>query len=230
MTYPNRREADAVFCPLRPPGFTSVGEWYDDFAPTTDDGGAALAYIGTCARDTSMTTRLTSPSFARSMSAMTWEQILDDPSLRELPFKIEQDRFGRIVMSPLTYGHSRRQALIAARLDRLMPVWETAVECAVETAEGTRVPDVASISAARVRPLGQPPRLPIAPEICVEVLSESNTADEIAEKRLLLAARGCREFWTCSEQGEMAFLDAGTGVPLPRSVLCPDFPGRIGPG
>ena len=35
-------------------------------------------------------------------TAMTWEQICDDPHLRDLPYKIEQDRFGRIVMSPAT--------------------------------------------------------------------------------------------------------------------------------
>jgi predicted phosphoribosyltransferase len=32
-----RSEADDVVCPLRPPGFRSVGGWYDDFSPTGDD-------------------------------------------------------------------------------------------------------------------------------------------------------------------------------------------------
>lgn len=29
--------ADEVVCPLRPPSFTAVGAWYDDFAQTTDE-------------------------------------------------------------------------------------------------------------------------------------------------------------------------------------------------
>ena len=29
--------ADVVVCPLRPPSFGAVGEWYDDFRATTDD-------------------------------------------------------------------------------------------------------------------------------------------------------------------------------------------------
>lgn len=37
-----RREADEVVCPLQPDGFRSVGEWYDDFDPTSDAEVRAL--------------------------------------------------------------------------------------------------------------------------------------------------------------------------------------------
>jgi predicted phosphoribosyltransferase len=28
---------DEIICPLTPPGFSAVGEWYDDFSATTDE-------------------------------------------------------------------------------------------------------------------------------------------------------------------------------------------------
>ena len=31
---------------------------------------------------------------------MTWQEVLDDPRLQNLPYKIELDQWGRIVMSP----------------------------------------------------------------------------------------------------------------------------------
>jgi hypothetical protein len=50
--------------------------------------------------------------------------------------------------------------------------------------------------------------LPEAPEICVEVMFWRNSPTELSEKRSLLAALGCLEFWICSETGQMTFLNA----------------------
>ncbi|HEU0008201.1 MAG TPA: phosphoribosyltransferase [Verrucomicrobiae bacterium] len=36
------RQADEVICPLRPHNFEAVGQWYEDFAQTTDDEVSAL--------------------------------------------------------------------------------------------------------------------------------------------------------------------------------------------
>jgi len=158
---------------------------------------------------------------------MTWEQICDDPHLRDLPYKIEQDRHGRIVMSPTSVGHSRYQGRILQILGELLPEWEIIPECAVQTAEGVRVPDVAVLCPERKGNLQDLPSLPIGPDICVEVMSWTNSLEEMAEKRRLYAARGCREFWTCSKSGEMAFFDAGSGLALGRSGICSEFPTRI---
>src|SRR5438105_7769820 len=105
----------------------------------------------------------------------TWEQICEDPNLRDLPYKIEQDRWGRIVMSPAKSDHSEYQAAIAVVLGRLLPHWSILVECAVDTAEGTKVPDVAAMTRARRLPLRGAASLSVAPEICVEVVSDSNS-------------------------------------------------------
>ena len=44
-----------------------------------------------------------------------------------------------------------------------------------------------------------------APEICVEILSPSNTLAEMDEKKELYFARGCKEFWVCDSEGTMKF-------------------------
>ena len=74
---------------------------------------------------------------------MTWEQICDDSNLRDLPYKIEQDRFGRIVMSPAKADHGRYQIRIGRLLEESLPGWAVYCECGVETHEGVKVPDVA---------------------------------------------------------------------------------------
>ena len=64
-----------------------------------------------------------------------------------------------------------------------------------------------------------------APEICVEVISPSNTASEIEEKKQLYFEAGAKEVWLCDDDGTMRFFLPGSLVPA--SLLCPDFPVRI---
>jgi Uma2 family endonuclease len=158
---------------------------------------------------------------------LTWEEICGDPSLRNLPYKIEQDRWGRIVMSPTKSDHSEYQGEIAARLKSLLPSWSILVECAIATPEGTKVADVAAMTRARRLPHRGAASLPVAPEICVEVKSWSNTGDELEEKRRLYAEKGCLEFWLCAEDSQITFQRAATGEKLLRSEVCPDFPAKL---
>ena len=161
-------------------------------------------------------------------TAMTWEQICDDPHLRDLPYKIEQDRFGRIVMSPPhKVDHGRYQGRIVVMLAALLPDWEVLGDCGIDTPEGVKVPDIAAMPADRARRYSGLASFSEAPDICVEVLSWSNTPEEMDEKRRLYAAKGCREFWTCSEEGQMTFRDANAGQILTQSGLCPGFPVAI---
>lgn len=155
---------------------------------------------------------------------MTWEEICEHPSLRDLPFKIEQDRYGRVVMSPADSHHGRFQAELIVLFRRLLPEWTLFSEAGVATAEGVRVPDVSAMSPERAARYRRVASLKVAPEICVEIASPSNAGAELEEKRALLAQRGCVEFWVCSEEGEMAFWDAERGVELGGSRLCPQFP------
>ena len=56
----------------------------------------------------------------------------------------------------------------------------------------------------------------------MEILSASNTSEEMREKALLFFEKEAQEFWLCTEEGEMSFYDR-TGQ-LARSLLVPVFP------
>jgi len=155
---------------------------------------------------------------------MNWQQACQHKNLQNLPFKIELDEKGRILMSPVKVYHSAYQGKIAAILDRLIK-GNVLTECAVKTCKGTKVADVAWMSADRFRRVVNEAECSIAPEICVEVLSSSNTQDEIKSKKELYFEKGCKEVWVCSKKGNMTFYISKGKVN--KSFLVPDFPEKI---
>lgn len=162
------------------------------------------------------------------MKSAIWETLLADRSLRDLPYKIETNRFDKIIMSPASNWHSDYQYAIARQLERSMTGGRVSVEFAIETSDGVRVPDVIWISKARRAPYGRTITLPIAPEICVEILSPSNHREEMLEKMTLYYAKGAQEVWLCNEYGKMEFFSAlSAPASIPSSVLCPDFPQEL---
>ena len=161
---------------------------------------------------------------------MTWEEVVADPDLQHLRYKIETNEIGQIVMSPPpSFFHQQYEAIIAQSLNSHLPNGIAVQECPVQTPGGTKVADVAWISDGRRRQQQQQaPRraaLTIAPEICAEVVSPSNTAEELLGKRDLHFAAGAQEFWLCDEVGEMSFFNHEGS--LERSDLCPGFPPRV---
>ncbi|MGZ8939024.1 MAG: Uma2 family endonuclease [Limisphaerales bacterium] len=157
---------------------------------------------------------------------MTWAELCNDSRLQDLPFKIEIDRFGKIVMSPRRVIHGYFASEIAHQLKAQLPSGETLVECAVETADGTKVADVAWVSPETFAIIKPELSCSVAPEICVEVLSPSNQANEMEFKRQLYLRAGAQEYWVCDEEGKIRFFNV-TGE-IHQSVLCPEFQPRIG--
>ena len=154
---------------------------------------------------------------------MNWQQVCDDKNLADLPYKIELNRHGQIVMSPTRNKHGFYQSEIAFRLKKLLPKGFVLIECAVDTApEGTFVADVVWASAGRFAIIKEEFSCSVAPEICVEVLSWSNTAAEIEGKRTEYFRKGAFEFWLCDLDGNLTFFNHDGA--LSRSVLCPKFP------
>ena len=158
---------------------------------------------------------------------MTWEEICADPILADLPYKIESDRWGNVIMSPPAgANHCDYQGEILAALLRLKPGGRARAEYPLRTNQGVKAIDVAWVSKERH---GQRPEKSIvhllAPEICVEVFSASNSVPEIEEKTLLYFERGAQERWTCDEAGSMSFFDPSGSIK--RFRLCPKFPVRI---
>lgn len=153
---------------------------------------------------------------------MTWEEVIADPSLQDLPYKIELNEHGRIVMSPARFSHSAYQGAIMRRLNSLLPHGKTAPGCAVQTSKNVRAPDVGWFTPEHwAIALGEV-ACSSAPEICVEVASESNSDREFAEKRTLYFEAGAREVWFCDLMGNVSFFDPAG--PRERSALCPEFP------
>jgi Uma2 family endonuclease len=168
----------------------------------------------------------------RYIKSMNWLQLCHDRSLAGLPYKVELDKSGKIIMNPATKRRSKLQIKIQRLLVQLMDDGDPLPECAVETAEGTKVADVAWISDARWRSMNpDEASCSVAPEICVEILSPANTREEMLGtpnergKRDLYLQAGAKEFWICSESGHISFYDVSGQIE--KSKLCPGFPEKI---
>ena len=156
---------------------------------------------------------------------LTWEELCADPSLQDLPYRIELNGLNQIVMSPLHFRHGRHQSKIVGLLNHLLPAGEASVEAAVQTSDNTKVSDVIWAPHAFIQQYANVYALPVAPDICVEVLSPANRVVEIEQKRALYFEAGAQEVWLCGLKGEMEFyIPAGE---VKRSVLCPEFPAHI---
>lgn len=114
---------------------------------------------------------------------MRWQEVCEHPDLQNLPFKIELDEHGKILMSPVKVYHSVFQGEIAALLKSFRKDGKVLTECAVKTHKGTKVADVAWVSKTIFNTIKHEAECSVAPELCIEILSSSNTNDEIEEKK-----------------------------------------------
>ena len=160
-------------------------------------------------------------------TASLWHRALHDPQLQDLPYKIETNEYGQLVLSPRKPPHSYAQTRISDLLrDHLDRPGRRVVELAIETPEGIKVPDVAWMSEKRWAQIPEGAEAsPVMPELCIEVLSESNTADEMAAKRQLYFDGGAEEVWTCDADGQLRFYDASGE--RSSSDVAPSFPSSI---
>src|SRR5437870_2472177 len=112
-----------------------------------------------------------------------WEELLAEPELARFEGRIETDRYGRMItIAPPAPTHGGFQFEIGYLLRRLMRRGRVLTECPISTADGVKAADVAWASARCMAELGKRKCFLKAPEICVEVLSPSDTEAEIQEK------------------------------------------------
>jgi Uma2 family endonuclease len=156
---------------------------------------------------------------------MNWQEVCEHPSLKDLPFKIELDELGKIIMSPVKLYHSFYQGEIGFLLRSLLNDGKVLPECAIKTTQGTKVADVAWVSLARWAILKTETEASIAPEICVEIMSSSNSKKEMAEKSALYFEAGAKEVWLCNETGNLSFFNSDGQ--LEQSLLVANFPKLI---
>ena len=156
----------------------------------------------------------------------TWSEICADPSLEDLPYKIESNRWGQIVMSPAFFAHSDFQIQLVDLLKKWAPPGRVMVECPIQTSDGVRAADVAWMSRQMYRQHKKTDVMSVAPEVCVEVISKSNSREQMREKAALYFEAGAKEVWLCGSSGVMEFFVGSFDHPA-TSIVCPQFPLQV---
>jgi Uma2 family endonuclease len=139
--------------------------------------------------------------------SVRWAQVIADATLQDLPYKVELNAWGNIEMSPASNRHGMLQARIASELTRQLSRGQVITECSVLTQIGVRVPDVAWASSEFLDVHGETTPFPRAPELCVEIVSPSNSDAEIEAKTAAYLAAGAQEVWLVSEDGSIRLVD-----------------------
>jgi Uma2 family endonuclease len=130
---------------------------------------------------------------SREELAVRYRDICEDVRFSNLPGKIELDLWGRMVMSPASTYHGMVQGRLCQRLAVLGG--ETFAEAPIVTALGLFVADVAWGSAQFISAHGGETPLMWAPQLCIEVVSPSNSVKELQEKLTAYLAAGAEEVW-----------------------------------
>ncbi len=139
---------------------------------------------------------------------MEWSEVLGNPALQNLPFKIELDKFGKLLMSPATNKHGMMQMDIGIALKSKCPQGRVISECSIQTPEGVKVADVVWASDAFIAEWGTVTPFPRAPELCVEIVSPPNSREEMRIKTELYLGAGAQEVWIVYLDSHMDIFNA----------------------
>jgi Uma2 family endonuclease len=176
----------------------------------------------------SLTIKLPSQRAQTDFNLRRWAELVKDPELAKIEGRVEMDRYGHVIMSPAPAArHGSYQSEIAYLLRSLIRDGRVLTECPISTADGVRAADVAWASPECMKELGNRVCFARSPEICVEVLSPTNTDAEIQEKMELYFDAGAKEVWLCENSGAMKFFLSASSRPARAPNLCPDFPARV---
>ena len=135
---------------------------------------------------------------------MQWSEVISNPLLQNLPFKIELNKFGQLLMTPASNLHGSIKANLAIKLFDGMPEGEVITGCSIETSDGVKVADVVWASAAFIKELGYSTPYIKAPELCIEIVSPSYSKQAMKQKTDLYFARGAQEVWIANEDANIA--------------------------
>src|SRR5438128_9263113 len=98
-----------------------------------------------------------------------WDELCRDPSLENLPYKVELNARGKIELSPRTNRRGRLVAELAYQFHRQLTGGEALISTGVLTEAGVYVPDVVWASAQLIAQYADAMLFERAPELCVEV-------------------------------------------------------------
>jgi Uma2 family endonuclease len=154
-----------------------------------------------------------------------YEALIDDPRYSNVQGRLELNAWGQIIMTPpADVWHYR----LSARLARLLVAalggeafQEGAVVC---EGFGTLIADVVWCSPAFLAAHARERVLQRAPEICVEVLSPSNSTKEIDEKTRCYLAAGAAEVWVVDPEAQAIAVHGPDGA-RPATAFAVDLTG-----
>lgn len=154
--------------------------------------------------------------------AERYRALCDDPCFTNVPGKIELDVWGRVLMTPPSAYHGRIQGRLSQKLVALGGT--TFVEAPIVTPAGLFLADVAWASAAFLSAHRSEISLTRAPEICIEVVSPSNSVKELEEKKSAYLAAGAEEVWIVYPKSKRCELYGSQGR-KPESAYRIEFSG-----
>jgi Uma2 family endonuclease len=132
---------------------------------------------------------------------MKWIDVIENPILKNLPFKIELNRWGQIIMTPKSNKDGVLKARVSMMLNDEKRSGTIILGCSIETPRGVKVADIAWLSDMFTQKQGLVTPYAVAPEICVDVVSPSNSKAEMNEKIKLYLEQGALEVWLCNQSG-----------------------------
>lgn len=150
---------------------------------------------------------------------MEWTDVVTNPLLKNLPFKIELNKFGKLLMSPTSNKHGQIRIEAGHLLMSHLPKGKVIAECSIQTPDGVKVADVAWASAEFIDTFAYETSYPKAPEICIEIVSPSNSKAEMLDKVSLYLAKGAQEVWIIYTNHKIKTY-THTGE-MPQSLLVP---------
>jgi Uma2 family endonuclease len=123
----------------------------------------------------------------------------------------ETNGHGQIILNPpIGLLHAKRVEYISTMIRASLPGWQIWPEVGVHTSDGIKAPDLSVAPPDFVEKVDQRGFLMTAPDLCIEVMSPTNSWEEMRHKCLLYLAAGAKEVWVCNGAGELHFFD-GSG-------------------
>jgi len=156
---------------------------------------------------------------------MEWREVVEHPSLQDLPFKIETNAEGYIMMVAAKNRHRIYQGQIIKWFNQLGEGDRVFPECNIETSDATKIADVIWGSAEFFKRNKDNDPYQESPEVVIEVISPSNSEKAMKGKMSLYFERGAMEVWFCDDDGNMRFFNSQGE--LERSEMFGKFPAHI---
>lgn len=153
------------------------------------------------------TPRPAPPRLSAAELRRRWLRMLEDPMLADVPGKLELNENGVIELTRRTLGtrsckrSSRGRSAMHGRTARLSASAESkrSSACACPMSVGRRP--------SFMRRYGTTSPLPRAPELCVEILSPTNSVAEMHQKAAAYLAAGAVEVWLVTDEGTLEMRD-----------------------